>query len=239
MIPKIIHYAWLGDSQKKPIDMIESWGRILPGWEIKEWNETNLDLDRYSFSRIAYDLGSYGPALDLLRVDILIEQGGVWLDTDVVVHESLEPFLNYSFFIGHCDKSSFNIGTIGAEAGHPLLFRVQNWYLEHQVTLEGVSKEWLTDLIFYKFNTSLALLGALKVLYGFIPTGRPQTLDADIRIESAPVFTIRGNYGVKNYAEHLYEGSWRNKFDWAGMSRAAYETDTISDTGPKMTRKKL
>ena len=39
MIPKIIHYVWVGDAPKPPevLDCIESWRRMCQGWEIREW----------------------------------------------------------------------------------------------------------------------------------------------------------------------------------------------------------
>ena len=51
MIPKIIHYFWVG---KKPIPIqfqknIETWKSLCPDYQIIEWNENN-----YDFSKIPY-----------------------------------------------------------------------------------------------------------------------------------------------------------------------------------------
>ena len=69
MIPKIIHYCWLG---KKPIPEkdrlnIESWKKYCPDYEIKEWNEDNFDVDCCQYSRETYDDGKYGLTSDVVR----------------------------------------------------------------------------------------------------------------------------------------------------------------------------
>ena len=48
MIPKIIHYFWFGGNQKPEIVLrcIRSWKKFMPDWEIKEWNETNYDVQK-------------------------------------------------------------------------------------------------------------------------------------------------------------------------------------------------
>ena len=46
MIPNIIHYIWLGKNKLNNTSLIciNSWKRILPEYEIKLWNEDNLNL---------------------------------------------------------------------------------------------------------------------------------------------------------------------------------------------------
>ena len=58
MIPKIIHYCWFGGN---PIPTeyhkyLESWKKILPDYEIKEWNEDNYDVNCIPFSKEAYEI---------------------------------------------------------------------------------------------------------------------------------------------------------------------------------------
>lgn len=47
MIPKIIHYVWLGGGAKTPSvkRCIASWHKVMPNYEIKEWNESNFDIN--------------------------------------------------------------------------------------------------------------------------------------------------------------------------------------------------
>ena len=45
---KIIHYCWLGGKElpEKMKYCIESWKRLCPDYEIKEWNESNYDIEK-------------------------------------------------------------------------------------------------------------------------------------------------------------------------------------------------
>ena len=50
-IPKVIHYIWLGGNKMPEIveKCIESWKKYCPDYEIKRWDESNLDLNKYKF----------------------------------------------------------------------------------------------------------------------------------------------------------------------------------------------
>ena len=56
MIPKKIHYCWFGGNPLPPLAVkcIESWKKYLPDYEIKEWNESNFDLNYNDYVREAY-----------------------------------------------------------------------------------------------------------------------------------------------------------------------------------------
>lgn len=55
-IPKLIHYCWFGGnplpaSAKK---CIASWRKYLPDYEIKEWNESNFNINSIPYTAEAY-----------------------------------------------------------------------------------------------------------------------------------------------------------------------------------------
>ena len=56
MIPHVIHYCWFGGKPlpKLAVDCIASWRKYLPGYEIKEWNESNFVLDFVSLWRCLF-----------------------------------------------------------------------------------------------------------------------------------------------------------------------------------------
>ena len=53
---KIIHYCWFGGKPlpKLAKKCIKSWKKFLPDFEIREWNETNFDINITKFSKQAY-----------------------------------------------------------------------------------------------------------------------------------------------------------------------------------------
>lgn len=102
MIPKIIHYCWFGGN-KLPgyaIKNIASWSKFFPGFEIKEWNEENFDVNIIPYARDAYSKGKFAFVSDFARYLILYQQGGVYFDTDVEVIKSFDDILEAGPFLG-------------------------------------------------------------------------------------------------------------------------------------------
>ena len=56
MIPKIIHYCWLGKKPLPPLakKCLKSWQKFCPDYEIKFWNEENYDFQKNNFMQNAY-----------------------------------------------------------------------------------------------------------------------------------------------------------------------------------------
>ena len=92
MIPKIIHYCWFGRNEK-PLEVkkcINSWKKILPDYQIVEWNEENFDISNNLYAEEAYRDRKYAFVSDVARVYALINLGGIYLDTDVEVYRSFD-----------------------------------------------------------------------------------------------------------------------------------------------------
>ena len=98
MIPKIIHYCWYGRGEKSAaIQMcIESWRKYCPDWEIKEWNEDNFDITQNRYMQEAYEAKKWAFVSDYVRLKVLYDEGGIYLDTDVelIKYEDLENNLD-------------------------------------------------------------------------------------------------------------------------------------------------
>lgn len=134
MIPKVIHYCWFGG---KPLpndakNCIASWRKHLPDYEIKEWNESNFNLNCCDYVKEAYEAKKWAFVSDYARLWIIYTYGGLYFDTDVEVINSLDsiisegPFmgceLNFDQSFAGCDRQVevVNPGLgIGAEAGLP------------------------------------------------------------------------------------------------------------------------
>lgn len=102
MIPKTIHYCWFGgnplpESARKCID---SWLKFFPDYEIKQWNETNFDVNIIDYTHEAYSIGKYAFVSDYARMWILYHHGGVYFDTDVEVVKSFDDILDKGGFMG-------------------------------------------------------------------------------------------------------------------------------------------
>lgn len=101
-IPKIIHYCWIGKSEKpESVEYcIESWKKYCPDYKIIEWNENNYDFIKNEYMKEAYDSKKWGFVPDYARLDIIYNYGGIYLDTDVEIIKSFDALLNQEAFIG-------------------------------------------------------------------------------------------------------------------------------------------
>lgn len=92
---KIIHYFWFGHNPKPDIlkKCIKSWKKWLPDWEIKEWNETNVDVYLNDYTSYAYLKKNWSFVSDFFRCYILEKYGGLYLDTDVEIIGDIESLL--------------------------------------------------------------------------------------------------------------------------------------------------
>ena len=100
MIPKIIHFVWLGGGKYPPPvqDCIDSWKRILPDYTIKRWDETNFDIDSVPWVKEAIQMRKWSLASDYIRHFALYTEGGIYMDTDVKVFRPFDEFLSWDFF---------------------------------------------------------------------------------------------------------------------------------------------
>lgn len=124
VIPKKIHYCWFS---KKPIpkflqNCIDSWKEKCPDYEIVCWNEDNYDVEKYLYTKEAYKNQKYGFVSDMARLDIIYENGGIYLDTDVTVIKNLDELLYQEAFIGVEKWGNINSGGgFGAIPHHPMV----------------------------------------------------------------------------------------------------------------------
>ena len=124
VIPKKIHYMWLGanripDNLKKCMD---SWYKYCPDYEIIEWNEENYDIKKHPYMREAYDAGAYGFIPDYARLDILYNEGGFYLDTDVELIRNIDDLCCQESFCGVEKWQVVNFGGLsGAVKGNTMI----------------------------------------------------------------------------------------------------------------------
>ncbi|MDO4511176.1 MAG: glycosyltransferase [Bacteroidales bacterium] len=102
MIPKIIHYCWFGRNPlpESAIKCIDSWKKYFPGYEIKEWNEDNFDVNIIPYTAEAYEAKKYAFVSDYARFWILYRYGGLYFDTDVEVIKPMDDIVARGPFMG-------------------------------------------------------------------------------------------------------------------------------------------
>lgn len=115
MIPKVLHYVWLGGNQLPALEKkcLQSWITTNPDYEIKLWNEQNLDIQDPIYLS-AYSKKEWAYCSDYARLKVIYELGGIYLDTDMELIKSLDDLLNEDCFIGKENDRAINAAIFGA-----------------------------------------------------------------------------------------------------------------------------
>lgn len=122
MIPKIIHYVWLGGKELPPLETkcMLSWRKYNPEYEILCWDEQNLNINDPVYLK-AYSKKQWAYCSDYARLKILKENGGIYLDTDIEVVRCFDDLLNQKCFLGKENSNDLNAAVIGSVKGHEFI----------------------------------------------------------------------------------------------------------------------
>ena len=120
MIPKIIHYCWLSDDPV-PSDLqkyMRTWKEKLPDYEFMKWDFNRFDKQSSKWVAQAFDNKKYAFAADYIRLYALYNYGGIYLDMDVEVLKSYNPFLCLNTMLGWQNgNDGFEVAAFGVEQG--------------------------------------------------------------------------------------------------------------------------
>lgn len=139
MIPKIIHYIWLG---KNPLpeemqECMDSWKRFMPDYELKCWDDSTIEEFDNVFVREALQECKFAFASDVIRLYAIHKYGGIYMDTDVMVYRSFDSLLDNHAFIGrensmhqiaHTMEVYLTTCCFGAEKGNTFIKRCLDYY---------------------------------------------------------------------------------------------------------------
>ena len=151
MIPKIIHYCWFGDNPLPSLakKCIYSWKKYFPEYEIKEWNETNFDVNSIPYTQEAYQAKKYAFVSDYARFWVLYQYGGIYFDVDVEIIKPLDDILTKGPFMG-CEKDGSIMEKIAVNPGLGLASNPgMSFYkkvLDYYSTLHFFTKEGLMNM---------------------------------------------------------------------------------------------
>ena len=125
-IPRILHLIWFGEMQEYVANNLKRWKELMPHWTIKLWTDKDLEVFPHEVRHKINVTHIFAQKSDILRMFILKKYGGVYVDTDVEPHASLDPIiaLNYDIVLFHEQIISWEYITqffIAAIPNHPAL----------------------------------------------------------------------------------------------------------------------
>lgn len=200
-IPKVIHYCWFGGSPISELSRhcLETWRAVMPDYTIEAWTETRLDRS-IPYIDMAYRQRKFAFVADYVRLKVLYEHGGIYLDTDV---EALKPFdqlLDARFFIGLQLPDSVGAGVIGAVKGHRFL-KLALEQLDAEAASGTLSFEPLPEMVTrllatHRFDDALVL--PEDYFYPYNPY-------SSTVLKQKP---LQSNISPRTLCIHHWEGTW-------------------------------
>ena len=196
MIPKKIHYVWVGGNEKNNTikQCMKTWGKHLEGYEVIEWNENNFDIDSHPFVKAAYKAKKWAYVSDFIRAYVIYKYGGIYLDTDILVLDNFDRFLNNRAFVGFENPQYPFTAVFGAEPGHPLVKDMIEYYDrldEHKFDFEKNNTISVSDLLIKKYHCKVG--------------NKFQILDEDIAVYPD---TVLCNPSENSISIHVFTGTW-------------------------------
>ena len=130
-IPKTINYCWFGGKPKSKLikKCINSWKKMCPDYEIIEWNESNFEINMLAYTKEAYEEQKWAFVTDFVRLYVIYNNGGIYLDTDVELIKPLDSLLQYdSFFSMESDQYIATGLGFGAKKNNELIKQMLDDY---------------------------------------------------------------------------------------------------------------
>lgn len=195
-IPKKIHYIWVGGN-KKPKEIrkcMKTWKNHLKNYEIIEWNENNFDMNKHPFLKQAYEAKKWAFVSDYIRAYVIYHEGGIYLDTDVILLDNFDEFLKHDAFVGFENATHPFTAVFGAKSRHPLVKKMLDYYdnlKEYKFNFENNNTISVSDILIKDYNCKLG--------------NTYQELQDNIAVYPDYVLC---NPSADSVAIHVFVGSW-------------------------------
>lgn len=221
LIPKLIHFCWLS-GEKRPVKVdacIHSWQQNLVDYEIVVWDKNSFDIDSVPYVKEACESKRWAFAADYIRLWALYHHGGIYLDSDVYIHKSLDPFLNHRVFssvefhtqmfynsfkketeLNDTEGMGIEAAVIGSEPRHPFIKACLDYY-ENLHFIDTL--DYMGTVMLPRIMTHIAYE---KFRYRYTPTY--QELWEGVVLYPPDVLSTFGSDSLIKYASHMCLHSW-------------------------------
>lgn len=233
MIPKVLHYCWLSKDPMptEALECMKSWKKYMPDWTIKHWGMDEFDVQSVPFVAESVAARKWAFAADYIRAYALYTEGGVYLDSDVLVRKNMDfvlgnrAFSAVEFFPQHAEKAlakglvdvngnklvadakihgiQVQAAILGAEKGHPFFKECLDYYNARHFSsgADGIPAE---DQI------SPIVMAGIAEKYGFKYWDKEQDLAEGFKLYPSSMFTSQPYLMLPQaVAVHCCNSSWR------------------------------
>ena len=215
MIPKIIHYCWLSN-EPIPADLkkcMESWKEKLPDYKIMLWNFDKFPKTKSQWVSDAFDNKKYAFAADYIRLYALYNYGGIYLDMDVEVLKSFDPFLELKTMVcWQKDMGGLEVAVFGAEKNAAWLKDCLAYYINRPFIKKDGSFDTkpLPNIVEYQLRTKGYDLVDCNTIGKAKKVERSQKIPVFSYDYFSPKSYKTGKIVITNnsYSIHHFAGSW-------------------------------
>ncbi len=196
-----------------------TWKVHLPDYKFVLWDAKKLADANCEFANEAVNVKKWAFAADFIRVYAVYHYGGIWLDTDIEMFKSFDPFLHHRMFIGRewythdyspqvCYLTSH---CFGAEKGHPFLKDCLDYYnVRHFIRSTNTI---FPEKLRYDMTIIPEIQANIALEYGYNwleSVDIHQILDHDINVYPHDYFDAPGYSTMQNVVcIHRATGGWR------------------------------
>lgn len=228
IIPKTLHFIWLGPKPfpKASIANVKGWIDRHSGWKVKFWTdlghtapddrmEVNV-FDGFPLQDLKecyYSSDNFGERSEILRYAVLLNEGGVYVDHDMLCIKSLDSLQEkHDFFCGleplgpTILSSSVNPSPhlLASTAQHPILTAAKKWLIDEWDRIEtqypGIDPTAVYNRV--QHRTFLSLSIGFKEAH--CRAGRKDV------VFPPDYFSLSDPHSAL-YATHQHSGSWYKK----------------------------
>ena len=227
MIPRTIHYCWLGRGEMPQLakDCIASWHQHMPDWEYKLWSEDNFDVSQMPYTKEAYDAKKYAFVSDYVRLWALYNEGGLYLDVDFKVYKSFDELSDWKAFAGFegSKHSPLMMGVVASESRG-------EWVKEQLDGYQG--RHFLNEDGTLDLTTNVKFVTETMKLNGFVTNGQEQDYK-DLHVLPVDYFCPKQTTGEyfrtsNTYCESVGVSSWAKQEGWKSKVRLLVGPKTMT-----------
>jgi len=220
MVPKIINYCWFGGSElpSSVKKNIESWKKYCPDYEIKRWDETNYDITKNGYVRAAFSSKKFAFLTDYVRLDVIYNYGGIYLDTDVELLKSLDDICENGSFMSFEQVGRVNTGIgFGSAPGNTFINENKEYYEKNSFT--NTENQFVPEIC-VKITTELLIQHGLNYKKNAFQKVDginiyPTEFFSPIVMGTNTMKLTRNTCGIHHYDSSWYSGSqFRKKMNY-------------------------
>jgi len=199
---------------------MDSWEKVMPDYEIIKWDLSNTPIE-CEFAQKAMREQQWAFLSDYARLRILYEQGGIYLDTDMLAIKPFNGLLNEQAFWGRANNGMVEPVVIGAIKNHPTvkacldiyMNKSDSEYLEIPLEIQPI----FTALGFNEENKSTQRLSS-NTIYSY-------DYFCPMPFEQADTKDPRSFRTENTFAVHLWNAAWFDpfRFLWNGRHKKGWQ----------------